>query len=77
MPNDRILKILNSIRENRSLTPIENADSSTRLREDFGFDSFDLAELTVKIEDEFGVDVFEDGIVDTVGGLCAKIEKPR
>ena len=77
MIQEKILRILNSIRENRSLPPLADVGSSARLQEDFGFDSFDLAELTVRIEDEFSVDVFEDGIVETVGELCAKIEKAR
>lgn len=77
MIQEKIVRILNSIRENRSLPPLADVGSSARLREDFGFDSFDLAELTVRIEDEFSVDVFGDGIVETVGELCAKIEKAR
>lgn len=47
----------------------------TRLREDLGFTSFDLAELTVKIEDEFDVDIFEDGLVATVGEILEKLSK--
>lgn len=77
MIQEKIVRIINSIRENRALPRIENINASTRLRADLGFDSFDLAELTVKIEDEFSVDVFEDGIVETVGELCAKIEKAQ
>lgn len=50
-------------------------NSKTKLREDLGLTSFDLAELTVKIEDEYDVDIFEDGLVSTVGEIFAKLEK--
>lgn len=49
-------------------------DSDTKLREDLGLTSFDLAELTVKIEDEFDIDIFEDGLVNTVGEIFAKLQ---
>ena len=44
------------------------------MREDYGFTSFDLAELTVNVEDEFDVDIFEDGLVNTVGEIINKLE---
>lgn len=44
-----------------------------QLKEDLNFDSFDLAELTVKIEEEFGVDIFEDGLVNSVHEIYAKL----
>lgn len=47
--------------------------STSRLREDLGLDSFNLAELTVHIEEEFGVDIFEDGLVNTLGEIYTKI----
>ena len=50
-------------------------NSETKLREDLGLTSFDLAELTVKIEDEFDIDIFEDGLVSTVGEIFAKLGK--
>ena len=37
--------------------------------------SFDLAELTVKLEDEYGIDIFEDGLVNTVGEIYAKLSE--
>lgn len=48
---------------------------SSRLREDLGMDSFNLAELTVHIEEKFDIDVFEDGLVSTVGEIFAKLNK--
>jgi acyl carrier protein len=46
---------------------------SSKLREDLGFDSLQLAQLTVEIEDEFDVDVFEDGIVSTIKEILEKL----
>ena len=64
--NTSLLQLINLIRGNRQQAPVQTLAPETRLREDLGFDSFDLAELTVRIEDEFRVDVFADGIVRTV-----------
>ena len=44
-----------------------------RAAKDIAFTSFDLAELTVKIEDEFDIDIFEDGLVNTIGEIYAKL----
>ncbi|MES2140611.1 MAG: acyl carrier protein [Bacteroidota bacterium] len=52
-------------------------EASSRLREDLGMDSFNLAELTVHIEEEFDVDIFEDGLVNTVGEIFAKLNKHK
>ncbi len=69
-----ILEVVNSIRENKELGKIDGIHENDRLREDYGFTSFDLAELTVKIEDEYDIDIFEDGLVNTVGEIFAKLE---
>lgn len=71
----KVLEIINGIRVAKGLMPIGSINSETRLREDLSFTSFDLAELTVKIEDEFDIDIFEDGLVNTVGEILAKLEK--
>ena len=70
-----LLEIINSVRENKGLDSLSQINDEDRLREDYGFTSFDLAELTVNIEDEYDVDVFEDGLVNTIGEILAKIEK--
>ena len=49
-------------------------DSDTLLF-DMQLTSFDLAELTVKLEDEYGIDIFEDGLVNTVGEIYAKLSE--
>ncbi len=71
---DKVKAILSEIISNKtgsSLT-IEIMGNS-RLREDLGLDSFNLAELTVHIEEEFDVDIFEDGIVNTVEEIYLKL----
>lgn len=73
--NTKVIEIINEIRAAKNLAPVENVNAETKLRQDLGLTSFDLAELTVKIEDEFDVDIFEDGLVSTVGEIIAKLEK--
>ena len=71
--NEKLLKIINSIKKNKQYKPVECWTEELRLREDLNLDSFDLAELTVKIEDEFDIDIFEDGLVLTVGEILNKL----
>jgi acyl carrier protein len=42
---------------------------TTRLREDLGLDSLELAVLAVQIEAKFGVDVFANRVCRTVGDI--------
>ena len=72
---DSIIEIINGIRASKGLELIDGINEDTRLREDLNLTSFDLAELTVKIEDEFDIDIFENGLVNTVGEIFAKLEK--
>ena len=67
------LEIINEIRAAKELAPIETVNAETKLREDLGLTSFDLAELTVKIEDKFDIDIFEDGLVNTIGEILEKL----
>ena len=71
--NEKLLKIINSIKKNKQDKPVESLTEEMRFREDLNLDSFDLAELTVKIEDEFDIDIFEDGLVLTVGEILNKL----
>lgn len=64
-----VLQIINDIRKKRGMKPIESLNRDLNLRDDLGFDSFDLAELTVRIEDETGIDIFENGIIRTIGEI--------
>ena len=72
---NKVLEIVNSIREAKGLPVLDSLKEYLSLRSDLGLTSFDLAELTVKIEDEFDIDIFEDGLVNTVGEIFAKLEK--
>lgn len=72
---EQILMIVNDIRLAKNLPAIETLKKEDNLRNDLAFSSFDLAELTVRIEDVFDVDIFEDGLVNTIGEIYAKLEK--
>lgn len=75
MMEQTVLSIINEIRAAKSLEPVAELKEETCLREDLSLTSFDLAELTVKIEDEFDIDIFEDGLVNTIGEIYAKLSK--
>lgn len=70
----KVLEIINDIRAAKSMVPVEALNENDNLRTDLGLSSFDLAELTVRIEDEFDIDIFEDGLVNTIGEVYAKLE---
>lgn len=72
---DKLLEIINIIKDNKDEKKLTNLTKEMNLREDIGFDSLDLAELTVRIEKEFQVDVFEDGLVNTIQEIVEKIRK--
>lgn len=70
----KVLSIINDIRVAKGLSSLEILKDDMKLRNDLEFASFDLAELTVKIEDEFDIDIFEDGLVETIGEIFAKLK---
>lgn len=72
---EKVLDIVNLIRASKNLPILDAVEEKTRLREDLDMTSFDMAELTVRIEDEYGIDIFEDGLVNTVGEIYAKLQK--
>lgn len=72
---EKVLEVINLIRVAKNMPAVECVTDNTRLREDLELTSFDMAELTVRIEDEFGIDIFEDGLVNTVGEIYAKLQK--
>ncbi len=69
----KVLEVINDIRASKNMEAVVTLNESDKLRDDLGLTSFDLAELTVRIEDEFDIDIFEDGLVDTVGEIYAKL----
>lgn len=72
---DRVLEIMNKVLENRAKAKLTSLTPEMHLRNDIGFDSFDLAELTVRIEAEYDIDIFEDGIVNTVSEILEKLKR--
>lgn len=72
---DELLKVINEVLTGKGQQPVASINKDTLLRNDLGFDSFDLAELTVRIEEAFGVDIFSDGLVNTVGEILNKLPK--
>lgn len=71
---EKVLEIINDIRASKELAAVAELNETDNLRNDLGLSSFDLAELTVRIEDEFEIDIFEDGLVNTIGEVYAKLE---
>ena len=71
---DKLIKIINTVLDNRDKKLLKKVSKSSNLSDDLGFDSLDLAELTVRIESEYDVDIFEDGIVSTVGEIFDKLD---
>ncbi|WP_338553362.1 phosphopantetheine-binding protein [Paenibacillus sp. KS-LC4] len=71
---NELLNLLNEMLEEAGQEPLSALEGSLSLRDDLHMDSFMLAELTVRIEEAFEVDIFEDGIVQTLGEVVAKIE---
>lgn len=69
----KLEEIIKIVLENRGKSRDIFIDSNSHLRNDFGMDSLDLAELTVRIEAEFDIDIFADGIVNTVGEIEKKL----
>lgn len=68
----------NIISEINILKGVENnftLKKETRLVEDLGMDSLDLATLTAKIEDKYNIDIFEDGFVRTIEDIIVKLRK--
>jgi acyl carrier protein len=70
---DKLLKIINEIKENRGEKKIAEINESMHLNNDLGLDSFDLAELTVKLEAEFDKDIYEEGVVYTVKEVLERL----
>ncbi|MCK9438388.1 MAG: phosphopantetheine-binding protein [Synergistaceae bacterium] len=71
---NKVLEIINKIREAKNLQPVSELQITDNLREDLELTSFDLAELTVNLEDEYDIDIFEDGLVNTVGEIYKKLQ---
>lgn len=71
---EKVFEIINEIRISKDLPVVKSLSPEDNLRSDLGLTSFDLAELTVRIEDEFDIDIFEEGLVNTIGEVYAKLK---
>ena len=73
MPNTekKVKEIILEIIEENNLKKIDHnsINQSSKLTEDLGLDSLNLAQLTVMIEEEFNKDIFENKIVRTFGEI--------
>ncbi len=71
--NEKILQILTEV----SGTAAESIKENTRLADDLGLTSFDLADVVVSIEDEYGVSIPDEVFqtLHTVGDVFAAAEK--
>lgn len=72
---EKLLGIVNIVRENKGLCNLERLKAGDDLRRDLELDSLDLAELTVRIEKETGIDIFADGFVNSIGEILSKLER--
>ena len=72
---NKVNEIINEMRAAKGLSKLEIFNENQDLRNDLGFDSFDLAELTVRIEDVTGIDIFSNGIISTVGQVYSKVNE--
>ena len=61
----KVLEVINDIRASKNMEAVVTLNEGDKLRDDLG--------LTVRIEDEFDIDIFEDGLVNTVGEIYAKL----
>ncbi len=70
---EKLLEVINTVRLNKGQSPLTHITDNMRLRQDCGFDSFDLAELTVRIEEALQVDIFAAGVVKTIGEVLRRL----
>lgn len=67
-------QIILAILEHRQKSLDIDLSSNTHLRSDLNFDSLDLAELMIRVQNEYEKDIFADGMPDTLGDICLKIQ---
>ena len=64
--DDKLLTLINEIREDKGEDPVTVIDDDVSLRRDLGFDSMDLAVLTARLDELYSIDIFEKGLVDSI-----------
>lgn len=73
--SNQLLVIINQVLASSQRPLVSEFSPESRLQQDLGLDSLELAELTVRIEAETGVDVFRDGLVRTVGEVVKRLSR--
>lgn len=73
MTQEKLLELVNIVLTNSGRPAVSDLPPETRLKEDLGMDSFELAELTIRVEEITGVDVFEDEVINTVEEVMRKV----
>lgn len=62
--------LINELRSKRKLTPLNHISDESRLLQDLGLDSLDLAVLAIRLDETFSVDIFSGtSRVQTVGDI--------
>lgn len=71
--NEKVLQILAEV----AGVDADSINESTRLSDDLGLTSFDLADIVVSIEDEYGVSIPDEVFptLHTVGDVLAAAKK--
>ena len=70
-----LIKMVIDKKNNSSLNQKIEFNAHADIRDNYGLDSLDLAELTVDIEDRYGIDIFETGIVSTINQISEKLKE--
>ena len=70
-----LIKMVIGKKNNSSLNQNIEFNAHVDIRDNYGLDSLDLAELTVVIEDRYGIDIFETGIVSTINEISEKLKE--
>jgi len=70
-----LIKMVIDKKNNSSLNQKIEFNADADIRDNYGLDSLDLAELTVVIEDRYGIDIFETGIVSTINEISEKLKE--
>jgi acyl carrier protein len=70
-----LIKMIIDKKNNSSLNHKIEFNADADIRDNYGLDSLDLAELTVVIEDRYGIDIFETGIVSTINEISEKLKE--
>ena len=70
-----LIKMIIDKKNNSSLNQKIEFNADADIRDNYGLDSLDLAEITVVIEDRYGIDIFETGIVSTINEISEKLKE--